>query len=113
MKEGWTLRLLQEVADQRLGKMLDKAKNLGTAKPYLRNLNVRWFDFDLSNILKMRFEDEERERYTAVKGDVLICEGGYPGRAKGCVMASGPQPGGPHDETRRRLHDSPYRLIDS
>lgn len=81
MRAGWTVQALQEVADQRLGKMLDKAKNRGTAKPYLRNLNVRWFDFDLSDILEMRFEDEEREQYIAKKGDVLVCEGGYPGRA--------------------------------
>ena len=29
----------------------------------------------------MRFLPEEGARYTAVKGDVLVCEGGYPGRA--------------------------------
>jgi type I restriction enzyme S subunit len=29
----------------------------------------------------MRFLEEESSKYTAVKGDVLICEGGYPGRA--------------------------------
>jgi type I restriction enzyme, S subunit len=29
----------------------------------------------------MRFLPEEEARYTAVKGDLLICEGGYPGRA--------------------------------
>jgi type I restriction enzyme S subunit len=61
--------------------MLDKAKNRGTPQPYLRNVNVRWFGFDLSDLLEMRFEDHERERYTARKGDLLICEGGYPGRA--------------------------------
>jgi type I restriction enzyme S subunit len=60
--------------------MLDKSKNRGVPKPYLRNLNVRWFGFDLSDVLEMRFEESERERYTAIKGDLLICEGGYPGR---------------------------------
>lgn len=35
----------------------------------------------MSDIQEMRFEDSERDRYTATKGDVLICEGGYPGRA--------------------------------
>ena len=39
---------LNEKQRQRLGKMLDKAKNKGDLKPYLRNLNVRWFAFDLS-----------------------------------------------------------------
>jgi type I restriction enzyme, S subunit len=29
----------------------------------------------------MPFLPSESEKYTAVKGDVLICEGGYPGRA--------------------------------
>jgi type I restriction enzyme S subunit len=29
----------------------------------------------------MRFLPEEAAKYTAVKGDVLVCEGGYPGRA--------------------------------
>ncbi len=81
MREGWAVRPLEEVADACLGKMLDKNKNRGEAKPYLRNLNVRWFEFDLSDMLEMRFEEGERERYTARKGDLLICEGGYPGRA--------------------------------
>jgi type I restriction enzyme S subunit len=44
-------------------------------------LNVRWFDFDLSDVLQMPFQPEEFAKYTAKKGDVLICEGGYPGRA--------------------------------
>ena len=61
--------------------MLDKAKNKGEPRPYLRNLNVRWFDFDLSDVLEMRFLPEEADKYMAIKGDVLVCEGGYPGRA--------------------------------
>lgn len=61
--------------------MLDKAKNQGELKPYLRNQNVRWFDFDLTDVLEMRFLPEEAAKYTAIRGDVLICEGGYPGRA--------------------------------
>jgi type I restriction enzyme, S subunit len=81
VREGWVNRPVEEVADQRLGKMLDRNKNRGTPKPYLRNLNVRWFGFDLSDVSEMRFEDNEGQRYTAVKGDVLVCEGGYPGRA--------------------------------
>ena len=81
MKKGWERKKVSEIAKHSLGKMLDKAKNKGELKPYLRNLNVRWFDFDLSDMLEMRFLPEEAARYTAVKGDVLICEGGYPGRA--------------------------------
>ena len=29
----------------------------------------------------MKFEDSERDRFLVRKGDLLICEGGYPGRA--------------------------------
>ena len=81
MKKGWPTKRISEIAKHSLGKMLDKAKNRGEPKPYLRNLNVRWGEFDLSDLLEMRFLLEEAEKYTAVKGDVLICEGGYPGRA--------------------------------
>ena len=81
MRKGWQRKKVSEIAKHSLGKMLDKAKNKGEPKPYLRNLNVRWFDFDLSDVQEMRFVPEEAAKYTAVKGDVLICEGGYPGRA--------------------------------
>lgn len=81
MKGGWEIRTIGEVAELCLGKMLDKNKNRGTQRPYLRNLNVRWFNFDLRDIAEMRFEDSEFDRYTAKRGDLIICEGGYPGRA--------------------------------
>lgn len=78
---GWPVQPIGEVAHCSLGKMLDKQKNQGTPRPYLRNINVRWFGFDLSDVLEMRFLDDEAEKFTAIRGDVLICEGGYPGRA--------------------------------
>ncbi len=81
MKAGWEIKKVSEIAQHSLGKMLDKSKNKGEPKPYLRNLNVRWFDFDMSDVQEMRFLPDETERYTARKGDVLVCEGGYPGRA--------------------------------
>jgi hypothetical protein len=79
--KGWTVKKVGEVAQHSLGKMLDRAKNKGAPQPYLRNINVRWFRFDLSDLLQMPFLPSEAEKYTAVKGDLLICEGGYPGRA--------------------------------
>lgn len=79
--KGWVDRTVGEIAHHSLGKMLDKSKNRGEAQPYLRNINVRWFNFNLSDLLEMRFLKEEADKYTVVKGDVLVCEGGYPGRA--------------------------------
>lgn len=70
-----------EFADIQLGKMLDKGKfKGGDTKPYLRNANVRWFDFDLSDVSEMEFADNELERFRVEKNDLLICEGGEPGR---------------------------------
>lgn len=69
-----------EIIDSRLGKMLDKTKNIGTPRRYLRNINVRWFSFDLSDLLEMKIADDEIEKYSIYKGDLVICEGGEPGR---------------------------------
>ncbi len=78
--EGWVWCRLGEVASHCLGKMLDQNKNKGKSLPYLRNINVRWFTFSLDDIKEMLFEDKERERFTIQKGDLVLCEGGYPGR---------------------------------
>ena len=76
----WHTALLSEVADLSLGKMLDKAKNKGEASPYLANINVRWGNFDLEDLRTMRFEAHEVERYSLKAGDIVMCEGGEPGR---------------------------------
>ncbi|MGO1304035.1 MAG: restriction endonuclease subunit S, partial [Sphingomonas parapaucimobilis] len=78
---SWEWVAVGSVAEARLGKMLDKAKNRGTLRPYLRNINVRWFSFNLHDLLSMPFEDVELEEFALRRGDVLICEGGEPGRA--------------------------------
>lgn len=77
----WAWVRVSSVSSSRLGKMLDKGKNKGTPRPYLRNINVRWFDFDLTDLMEMPFEDRELEEYSLRPRDVLICEGGEPGRA--------------------------------
>jgi type I restriction enzyme S subunit len=79
--DSWIWAHVREIAESRLGKMLDKAKNRGEPRRYLRNVNVRWFDFDLSDVLEMRFEDSELNEFSLKNGDVLVCEGGEPGRA--------------------------------
>ena len=71
---------LSTISDSRLGKMLDKTKNTGTPREYLRNINVRWLSFDLSDLLEMKIEDNEIEKYSIKKNDLVICEGGEPGR---------------------------------
>lgn len=76
-REEWTVATVAEVADCRLGKMLDKVKNRGTPRAYLRNTNVHWFRLDLSDIKEMLFEDDECEEYELRPGDLVVCEGGH------------------------------------
>ncbi len=85
MPSNWTAKFYPELVDSRLGKMLDKNKNVGKATKYLGNINVRWFGTDLSNVQEILVSDKEQEELSLSKGDVLICEGGEPGRC--CVWS--------------------------
>lgn len=76
----WQKTTLGNISEMCLGKMLDEKKNKGNLAPYLANINVRWGSFDLSNLNQMRFEESEQERYGLKYGDLVICEGGEPGR---------------------------------
>ena len=80
LPKGWVWTTVGETCETHLGKMLDKLKNEGYYMSYLRNINVRWGCFDLTDVLKMRFKDDEVERYMIEKGDLVLCEGGEPGR---------------------------------
>jgi type I restriction enzyme S subunit len=74
---NWRWVRVEDVAEARLGKMLDKAKNKGTPYPYLRNTNVHWFDIRLDDLKTIPLDDAEFEEYRLKNGDVLICEGGH------------------------------------
>jgi type I restriction enzyme S subunit len=80
LPNGWEWCRFGNVATSRLGKMLDKSKNVGAPLPYLRNTNVQWHKFDLDDVKLMKIEDSEREEFLVLPGDLLICEGGEPGR---------------------------------
>jgi len=60
--------------------MLDQDKNRGEPLPYLANVNVRWGGFAFDNLRTMRFESHELQRYGLEFGDIVMCEGGEPGR---------------------------------
>ena len=77
--ESWEWVRFTDIAETCLGKMLDKTKNKGTFFPYIRNVNVRWGEFDVSDLLEMKFDDEG-ERFLIRRGDLVVCEGGEPGR---------------------------------
>lgn len=77
---GWERGTLGEIADLQLGKMLDAKKNRGELRPYLANVNVRSGAFDLADLRDMRFEEHELEKFGLSFGDIVMCEGGEPGR---------------------------------
>jgi len=77
---SWAWIRFAGVGEQRLGKMLDVQKNRGKSKPYLRNTNVQWMRFELDDVKEMRVEEREEEELRLKYADLLICEGGEPGR---------------------------------
>lgn len=80
--KGWPQYGLGEIAAIQLGKMLSpKSKQGDVPQPYLRNVNVQWNRFDLTEVLRMDFSTKEREKFALRKNDILVCEGGEPGRA--------------------------------
>ncbi|GHT72516.1 hypothetical protein AGMMS50262_01440 [Bacteroidia bacterium] len=78
--ESWTWCRLNDIANIALGKTLDKQKNKGEFKTYLRSVNIRWGHIDLDDLKEMKFEESELEKYNILERDLLICEGGEAGR---------------------------------
>lgn len=92
---------LGEIADVQLGKMLSaKARSGSGARPYLRNVNVRWHHIETSDMLVMDFDAREVEKYGLLAGDVLVCEGGEPGRA---AIWQGQLPGALYQKALHRV----------
>lgn len=72
---------LSDCAEMSLGIMLDKAKGSGAhLTPYMGNINVRWGEFNQTDLKLMDIKPEQMERSLVRKGDVVVCEGGEPGR---------------------------------
>ena len=86
LPENWEICSIMAIAEVDLGKTLDKNKNTGKFYPYLRSVNIKWNEIDLSDIKEMQFEKNELQRYSIIKGDLLICEGGDVGRC--CIWSS-------------------------
>lgn len=77
----WAIYNLGDITSSRLGKMLDTKHKTGRNNyPYLANFNVQWFHFELNQLNKMDFDDNERIEFQLKEGDILVCEGGEIGR---------------------------------
>lgn len=87
----WPRVQLGTIADIQLGKMLSpKARTGASSFPYLRNVNVQWGRLDFTELVEMDFDEDDRARFALKKGDLLVCEGGEPGR---CAVVECDLPG--------------------
>ena len=78
----WGWYKFGDIAHHNAGKMLNKGQNnTGRETEYITTSNLYWGYFKLDGLRKMPIRDDELERCTATKGDLLICEGGEAGRA--------------------------------
>ncbi len=80
MKKNWEIVRLGDLCESDLGKTLNKSHDTGNFHPYLCSINVLWDKIDLSTLKEARFNENEIEKYSVQKGDLLICEGGDIGR---------------------------------
>ncbi|GEM_PF-608986 len=80
--ESWEVVTLGDIFHTQLGKMLSQKAHGGQApKLYLRNKNVQWGRIDVTDLLEMDFNERELAKHRLLPGDLLVCEGGEPGRA--------------------------------
>ena len=78
---GWIDVILGDIFYHNTGKALNSSNKEGVWRNYLTTSNVYWNQFDLSIIKQMPFKDNELEKCTVEKGDLLVCEGGDIGRS--------------------------------
>lgn len=77
----WKIRSVGELFDIQQGKSLSSKSNKGLrSRPFLRTSNVYWGRLDLTHLSKMDFSEEEEQKYSLQKYDLLVCEGGEVGR---------------------------------
>lgn len=78
---SWDLVPLGSLADTALGKMLSSETRTGEyTGMYLRNESVQWGRIDTSDLKSMSIPGDQVDRYSVRDGDLLVCEGGQPGR---------------------------------
>ena len=81
LPNGWCWSILGDIFQHNNGKQKTSLTQKGKLHRYITTSNVYWDKFDFSEVKEMRFIESEIEKYTAKKGDLLVCEGGDIGRA--------------------------------
>ena len=81
LPKGWCVVRLGDIYNHTTGKALKKSNTYGVLRKYITTSNLYWNSFDLTEVRSMYFTDEEIEKCTVHKGDLLLCNGGDVGRA--------------------------------
>ena len=78
---NWEWVRLGNLFQHNTGKALNGSNQKGTLYEYITTSNLYWNQFELEKLRQMPFTDDELEKCTVKKGDLLICEGGDIGRS--------------------------------
>ena len=81
MPEGWAWCRLGELFYHTTGKALKKSNNKGSLRKYITTSNLYWNKFDFTEVREMYYTDDELDKCTIKKGDLVLCNGGDVGRA--------------------------------
>ena len=79
--DSWEWARLGDIFWHNTGKALNASNRSGTLLSYITTSNLYWNRFEMGSLREMYFTDEEVEKCTVTKGDLLVCEGGDIGRA--------------------------------
>lgn len=81
LPNGWEWCYIGDLFAHNNGKQLNRGNSNGELMDYITTSNLYWDYFVLDSIKQMPFAENEIERCQAIKGDLLVCEGGDIGRS--------------------------------
>ena len=79
--DSWAWIRLGNIFQHNTGKALNGSNQKGVFYDYITTSNLYWNSFILGKLRSMPFTDDELDKCTVKKGDLLVCEGGDIGRS--------------------------------
>ena len=79
--DSWAWIRLGNIFQHNTGKALNGSNQKGVFYDYITTSNLYWNSFVLGKLRSMPFTDDELDKCTVKKGDLLVCEGGDIGRS--------------------------------
>ena len=79
--DSWVWIRLGNIFQHNTGKALNGSNQKGVFYDYITTSNLYWNSFVLGKLRSMPFTDDELDKCTVKKGDLLVCEGGDIGRS--------------------------------